>query len=76
MSPHVLTILGWVLLLGGLGIFLIAELLALLRIQRQYSRSMHGAGGLYLGAAITAALRLWPSLVVAIAGAALLLLSR
>lgn len=76
VNPHVLTIAGWVLLIGGLVLFLIAVLAALLRVRGQYSRAMQGTRGLYLGASIAAIARFWPALIPVIVGAAILLLNR
>jgi hypothetical protein len=64
--------LGWLLLVGGLAVFLGMIAAALLRIRSQYSRGMSGLQGMRLTAAIIAAIRASPALVAAVAGLLLL----
>ena len=76
LHTNTLTIIGGVLLAGGLLLYLGAVTFAALRVRRQYSRAMVGGGGLYIGAALTAAVRYLPMLIVPLVGLVLLYASR
>jgi hypothetical protein len=76
VSHHLTVLLGWLLLLVGGIAYLGGIVTTILRVNRQYSRVLPGAGLIRGGAAVWAATRLWYLLIVAVIGAAILLLSR
>jgi hypothetical protein len=69
-------LVGAVLLIVGLIVYLGAILAATLRIRRQYSSAMIGGKGMGTGAALSAALRYLPALILAVVGVAILYAAR
>lgn len=73
---HPLSIAGLGLIAVALLIYLVAIIVAMLRMRRQYSSAMTGLGGLRIGAAFSAIARLWPLAIVIVIGVALVLIGR
>jgi hypothetical protein len=65
-------VVGWLLLVAGLGWYLGSIGAAVWRIHQQYSRSMVGGRGMGTAAGLSAAVRRSPLLLVAVAGLLLL----
>lgn len=76
MSLHPLAVAGIILLAIGAGLYLAIMVLAVLRVRRQYSRAMIGAGGLSRSAALAAAGKYWYLLAIPVLGILLLYLGR
>jgi hypothetical protein len=76
MRAHPATVIGLVLLVVGLVVYLGGMLAAFVRVYKQYSSVMRGARGMRVAAVLAAAGRLWPFLILAAAGAGVLVLSR
>lgn len=66
------TLAGILLLALGVGVYGMAIVSALIRMHRQYSRALHGAGAIYLQAILTALARTWPAVVPIVVGVVLL----
>lgn len=73
---HPLAMAGLALIAVALLIYLVAIIAAMLRMRRQYSSAMSGLGSLRLGAAFSAAARLWPLAIVILIGVGLVVAGR
>ena len=73
---HPLSMAGLALVAIALLIYLVAIIAAMLRMRRQYSSAMSGLGSLRLGAAFSAAARLWPLAIVILIGVGLVVAGR
>jgi integral membrane sensor domain MASE1 len=73
---HPLSMAGLALIAVALLIYLVAIIAAMLRMRRQYSSAMSGMVSLRIGAAFSAAARLWPLAIVIAIGVGLFLLGR
>ncbi len=73
---HASTIAGALLLVVGLAVYVIGISMALKRVRNQYSEAMPGSRSIRVGSAFAATGRLWPFLLLAAIGAAILVLGR
>jgi hypothetical protein len=76
LTLHPLSVAGLVIIAAGLAVYGGGIVAAVLRVGRQYSSAMTGRGSMRVGAALTAAGRQWPLLLVIAAGVALVVLGR
>lgn len=75
-SLHPLAVTGLAMIGVSLAVYLIAVVAAMLRMRRQYNSAIIGMGSLRIGAAFSAAARLWPLAIVLAIGVGLFLLGR
>jgi hypothetical protein len=68
MTFHPVTVVGWILVVVSLLAYVFAILSAVLRIHRQYGRSLAGARGMRPAAAFAAAARLFYLPIIAAIG--------
>ena len=76
VSRSLLTVPGVILLAVGMVLYVGSIVVDVIRVGRQYSSAMAGAGGLRANAAFAAAGKRWYYLAVGILGAILLVLAR
>ncbi|HEX6510057.1 MAG TPA: hypothetical protein VF221_20705 [Chloroflexota bacterium] len=76
IALHPVTMAGLALIAIGLVIYLGAMLAAILRVRRQYSSAMADMGRLRVGAALAAAARLWPVLLLIAIGVGIVVVGR
>jgi hypothetical protein len=76
MTLHPLSVAGLALIAIALVVYLIAIVAAMFRMRRQYNSAIIGMGSLRIGAALSAAARLWPLAIVIAIGIVLFLLGR
>lgn len=75
LTLHPSAVAGAILLIVGLAGYAVGIGTAVFRVRQQYSRAMREARSIRVGTALAAAGRLWPFLLLAVIGAAILILN-